>query len=326
MKAQVEAVDLVAEVRDELAEVDQVMMRVLETKEAVLYDAATHLLRAGGKRLRPALVLLCSRLYTPDPGKLVPLAAAVELIHMATLVHDDVIDKAITRRGFPTVNAKWSDKVSVLSGDYLFAKAFSILSQHGDNRVVRMMADVVYEMCTGEMGQVARRYSLAVSEGDYLGWIGKKTAYFIAECCRMGALVSGAAEPDATALHRYGYGIGMGFQIVDDVLDLTATAAQLGKPVGGDLRGGVITLPVIHALENSAERERLGKIISSRRISDAEVRHVSAILHSTGSLHYAYNTASRYIDEAKDALAVVPEVPTRRTLALIADFVISRHH
>jgi len=314
---------LLSEVSEDLELVEGKIRNTLENEDALLNEVALHLLKAGGKRLRPALVLLAGKFNSYDLEKLVPLAAAVELIHMATLVHDDVIDGAFIRRGWPTINAKWNEEISILIGDYLFAHAFSLLSAQGDNRVVNLMAKVVYEMSTGEIDQLSSACRLDQSERDYLERIEKKTSLFIAKCCELGALASGASVEHCQALERYGYGVGMGYQIIDDILDFTSTAERLGKPVGSDLRGGVLTLPVIYSLRVSKERDRLALLLDNP-IGEEEIEEVVSILKRSGSFDYSYDMAGSFISQAKEQLMVLPEGSTRNTLREVADFVLRR--
>lgn len=311
-------------IEKDLAELEQEIHRVLHTEDPLLWEVSTHLLRAGGKRLRPALLLTCAGFHRYDLRKLFPVAAAVELIHMATLVHDDVVDGSLVRRGLPTVNARWSQQVSILLGDYLFARAFCLLSSEGDNFVVNTMAGVVLDMSRGEIEQTSKCYWLELTEEDYFSCIGKKTAIFIAECCALGAYLSGAPAGETKALREYGYCIGMGFQIIDDLLDLTASEGKLGKPVGSDLRSGVLTLPVIHALRHSPGKERLREIISRRTMGEEEIQQVREILLRAGSLEYTYDVASRMIGAARDWLQMLPPVPARSALEEIADFIVRR--
>lgn len=320
----VRAVDIFPEIAEDLAEVDDEILRSLDIDHPTVFEAATHLLRAGGKRIRPALVLLAGRFAQYDPARLVPLGAAVEMIHMATLVHDDVVDRSDTRRGWPTVRARWSDKIAVLAGDYLFAKAFVIVATHGTPEVIRILGEVVYNLSTGEIQQLQRLYSVDQDEPEYLQRIAKKTALFIAACCDVGAIASGAPPDVRGALRRYGYSVGMGFQIMDDILDLTAATRDLGKPAGLDLRSGVYTLPLIHALAQPGHRDRLRRLVALEELGDGHVGEIATLVEASGSMAYARQVAAQYIARAKDALAALPPVPTRDTLALIADFILTR--
>ncbi len=313
-------------IQPRLALVEQEIGRVLQDDNRLVEDVSTHLLRGGGKRLRPALILMAGEIWQGPADLLVPVAAAAELIHMATLVHDDTMDRAQLRRGLPTVNAVWGVHVAILTGDYLFAKAFSLLAATGDNRAVRVMADVVFQMCTGEIAQHAQAFDPDQTEAEYLDRIDKKTAYFIAECCRLGGLLSGASAEEQEALRDFGYGIGMGFQIIDDILDLSASAQKLGKPIGSDLRCGVITLPVIHALHHSPQREHIAHLIRTRNLGDKEVEEIRHRVERCGGLHYALRMAERFTEHARRRLDALPSAPAREALREMAAYLVRREY
>lgn len=313
-----------AGVRPGLDRVEEEIYRCLQTDNRSIEEVATHLFRAGGKRLRPALVLLSGQIFGASEDVLVSVAAAAELIHTATLVHDDTVDKAMLRRGMPTVNAGWGDHIAILMGDYLFARAFSILAGTGDNRAVRVMADVVFHMCMGEIDQWAHTFDPDQDELAYLERIDKKTGYFIAECCRVGGVLGGASEEEQKALRDFGYGIGMGFQIIDDVLDLKARAERLGKHIGGDLRSGVVTLPVLYALTHSPQRRRIAEVIRGREVGDREVVEIRTLIERCGGFHYAYRIAERYTTHARRCLDLVPETPARAALEAMAEYLMQR--
>lgn len=316
--------DIFHHIAEDLRHVESAIEDALSTREEMLDEVSTYLLRAGGKRIRPALILLTSRFPGSQLSRVTPVAVAVELIHMATLVHDDVVDKATLRRGLPTVNAKWSNQVSVLTGDYLFAKAFSVLAETGNPRIVRIMADVVLEMSRGELAQINSYFDVDQTEEDYYQRIAQKTGYLLAECCRLGALVGGADEPQVEALHRYGMGLGLSFQIADDLLDFHGSSLKVGKPVCGDLKTGILTLPVIHALKNSPHAEELRSMIVARNVGDGEIARVKEILEAAGSFHYARQKAAEHLAAAVSALEQLPELETRSALGVLADFVINR--
>lgn len=316
--------DVFSSIAQDLRQVEAAIEEALATRDTMLGEVSTHLLRAGGKRIRPALVLLASKFPGVQLARVVPVAVAVELIHNATLVHDDVVDNATLRRGRPTVNAKWSNQVSVLTGDYLFAKAFSILAQTGNSRVVQIMADTVYEMSRGELAQIASYFQLDQSEAEYYERIAQKTGYLIAESCRMGGIVAGVSEDEIQALYDYGMGVGLSFQIADDLLDFFGSAAQVGKPVCGDLKIGILTLPVIHALQHSKQSDELRAIIATGNITDNDVQRVKEILEAAGSFAYARQKADEHLALAVQALDRVPTLATRSALQTLADFVINR--
>lgn len=324
LAAHIQTLDIFATIAEDLRQVEVAIEESLATREEMLSEVSTHLLRAGGKRVRPALILLTSKFPGAQLARAIPVAVAVEMIHMATLVHDDVVDKATMRRGIPTVNAKWSNQVSVLTGDYLFAKAFSILAQTGNNRVVQIMADVVYEMSRGEIAQIESYFQTEQTEEDYYLRIAQKTGYLLAECCRLGGIVAGAEESQIQALYNYGMGFGLSFQIADDLLDFHGSSAKVGKPVCGDLKTGILTLPVIHALQHSPHAAELRTLIQTRTISDTDIVRVKEILEEAGSFTYAREKAQMHLAKAVDELNRVPELATRTGLQVLADFVINR--
>lgn len=322
--AQAKPLQLFAAIETELRQVETAIEGALATRDRLVGEVSTHLLRAGGKRIRPALVLLAAKFPGYQLENIIPVAVAVELIHMATLVHDDVVDSADMRRGRPTVNAVWNNPVSVLTGDYLFARSFAILAETGNPRVVGLMANVVFEMSKGELVQMASYFDTDQTEDDYYSRIAQKTGYLIAESCRLGAIMGGAGEPQVEALYQYGLGVGLSFQIADDLLDYMGSAGTVGKPVCGDLKEGILTLPVLHALQHSQHRRELRDIIASRSIGDTEVNRVKEILEEAGSFAYAREQAQRHLAAALAQLDQVPELATRETLRTLADFVINR--
>lgn len=305
----------------ELAAVEQELASIIRSRVDLVTDIGSHLLRAGGKRLRPALYILCAKCGRQDPAGLVPVAAAIELIHMATLVHDDVIDNAATRRGLATANARWGNHVTVLAGDYLFAKAFSLISAHGGGGALKILTETICAICEGEISQARDLFNPRQSMEDYLDRIGNKTAGFIAASCELGALTAGLPPADAEALRQYGYAIGMAFQITDDLLDVTASSEQIGKPAGNDLRQGVLTLPVIYALQHSHRAEELRRIIEARDMTDAHVRRGIAVVHTTDAVEYCYGRVSDYLATARRVLPASLPTEVRKSLWDIADFV-----
>jgi heptaprenyl diphosphate synthase len=311
-------------VGDELARVEEFMADALQADGALPAEVALHLLASGGKRLRPALVLLCGEAVGADPEALVPIAAAVEIIHMATLVHDDMVDGSRLRRGAPTVHAKWGEPTGVLAGDYLFARGFSILASTGNPRVVRVMSDVVSRMCVGEMRELAEQWQPA-DEAAYFARIDAKTAYFIAESCRLGAVVAEAPQHYEEALAAYGSAVGLSFQITDDLLDVVGATATLGKPQGADLRAGIVTLPLIHALAHAPEADELLALLATRKVDDGDVERVREVLLRAGSVDYARARSVELARAAQRSLEVLPPSPARETLAALAERLVDRN-
>lgn len=347
--------ELFPEVLEDITLVEDELFSLLEAKDPLLVELSTHLLRGGGKRLRPALTLIWGRAFEYRPRPLISVAAAVEILHMATLIHDDVVDRARVRRGVASVNARWGNRVSVLLGDYLFAMAVATVAAVGDNRVVRLLAQVVLRMSAGEIEQMSEAYNLDRTEADYLSQIDKKTACFLGECCRSGALVSSAPEAAALAARRFGYSMGMGFQIVDDILDLIGDEGELGKVRGTDLRSGLYTLPVLYSLRHSEVGPELRRVLESARPEgyspmaegspgspgespaeaaaaadepaggDVDVERAIDLVIEGGGIAYSYRVAAEYIREAKASLAALPPGPARDRLYQVADFVADRN-
>lgn len=314
-----------------LGEVGEPLRKVEEELHAAFADAsdtaqevALHLVKSGGKRVRPIMTLLSARLFSDDVTAAIPVAVAAEMIHMATLVHDDVIDGAQTRRGRPTVNSVWNGHVSVLAGDALLAKALVILVERSTPQVVRIMADMIYHMCEGEIAQHATSFDVNQTEADYFARIEKKTALFFAACCQAGALVSGASEEHARAMWEYGRNIGMAFQVVDDLLDVTASPEVLGKPVGSDLVSGVLTLPVIHMLARRQTDTWLRETLSHPPLSPDNVDKILAMLRTNGTLEYTKSVAGAFVREAKEQLKKVPAGAINDLLCTVADMVVHR--
>lgn len=294
--------------------------------DALLTETSLHLLKAGGKRLRPVFVLMGGKFGTYDLEKLKRVAIPLELIHSASLVHDDVIDDADTRRGEATVKAKWGDKIAMYTGDYIYAKALAIAAGLPNPRIHQILSKAMVEMSVGEMEQIRDFFNSEQSVRHYLRRIRRKTALLIAISCQLGALAAEADAESARLLYSYGYNVGMAFQIRDDLLDLSGTEKQIGKPPGSDMRQGNITLPVIYTLEDERLREPLLRELRLIRTGEAGVgRAIDLILTGEG-ISRSEVLASRYIDKALDALGRLPDNRTKGNLRDIAYFVTGRSY
>ncbi|HEX6312148.1 MAG TPA: polyprenyl synthetase family protein [Acidimicrobiia bacterium] len=290
----------------DLARVEARLDETVRHHDRLLGDVASHLATAGGKRVRPTLTLCAAYAATTPAGdpaeaatpEAVTGAVAVELVHMGSLYHDDVIDEAETRRGVPSVNARWSNIVAILAGDFLLARASSLAASLGAE-VAGLLADTIGELCRGQVLELQHLFDVDRTEADYASAIEGKTAALFAAACRIGGMVTGVGEADLEALTRYGHHLGMCFQVVDDVLDITATDAALGKPAGQDLVEGVYTLPVIYALaESDALRTMLGQPVDADRLSEA--RRLAA---ANGAVEAALGVAHDHAAKASKALA-----------------------
>jgi geranylgeranyl pyrophosphate synthase len=302
-------------------------------------NAVLHsLLDSGGKRLRPGLALLAGRCYAPDRDKLVSLAASVEMLHTATLVHDDLIDGALMRRGSTTLNARWSMGATVLTGDYLFARAAALAAETDHVRVMAIFADTLMTICTGELRQIFDRHILPCIDGEeswqaalerYDQRIHAKTASLFAAATEAAAVLGGAPKAEMAALREYGLALGMGFQIIDDVLDFQGDEQILGKPVGSDLQEGIVTLPVLHYLRDHPDDERLALVVQGAgRTPDSErlVREVVDAICQSGAVGSAMERAQKLITASQAALASLPDNEFRAMMHALADYTISRQH
>jgi len=306
-----------------LRDVDVMLSDVLRRDNLLMAEVSDHLLKASGKRLRPALVLLSGTFGGEPSERLTRVATAVELIHMATLVHDDIIDDASMRRGVASARQRFGDPVAVLAGDFLFAKAFQLFASVNDPRVVHEAAQVVGIMCSGEIQQQLDHGRVA-SEAEYYSRIEAKTARFIESSCRLGAMAAGLALEEEELLARFGHEIGMAFQIVDDILDWSADPESLGKSVGEDIGQGVYTLPLIYALEQADWSDELRVYLADPK--NPPVAQIRELLAQSGAIHYAETVASSYVESAKASLEALPAGPTRSSLEALAGFIVVRDH
>lgn len=310
-------------IKADLAVLEEALRAAAASPVPLIQEVGLHLVQSGGKRLRPALLLLAARAGEGfDRDRIMPLAVAVELIHMASLVHDDVIDSADTRRGALTANAKWGNQVAILSGDYLFAQAFSLVAgRHYGDTIGSRLAELVRELSSGEILQDTMLYKAEHSLEEYYQQIEKKTANFLALCCEMGAIVGGAPEAVGKALYLYGHSIGMAFQITDDLLDITGDAAKIGKPAGNDIRQGVVTLPVIRALTTSPDGAELAAIVRERQMTEDMVARALAIVRASDGVAFAQECADGYLRRAKEALPREIPAAVRDTFVQAADYI-----
>ena len=299
-----ETKDIFHWIASELALLEKTLGETLISTVPLISEVGAHLVRSGGKRLRPALYLLAAKSCGGfDENKATPLAAAVELIHMASLVHDDVIDQAQTRRGTITANAKWGNQVAVLTGDHMFAQAFALVSNKGYSEDVgERLAALVQGLCAGEILQDSALYTADHNLEEYERRIAMKTADFLAICCELGGMVGGAPTEVCEGLKAYGKAIGMAFQITDDLLDVMGDEERIGKPAGNDIRQGVVTLPVICELETSPNRDELRAIVTDREMTDDMVVRAIEIVRASDGVMKARKRADKYLEEARHVL------------------------
>ena len=318
--------DLFKPINHELSIVEENLLTSINTDVLLLNQAATHLLKAGGKRLRPAFALLAARLFSENLENTIPMAVALELVHMATLVHDDVIDNSMLRRGSATVKSGWGNRVSIYSGNYAFARSLALVASYERSDVIEILADASMQICEGEIRQMMSCFDVEQSLKNYLRRIERKTALLISVSCQLGAMLNGASEVETLALKKYGYYLGMAFQITDDILDFVADEKILGKPVGSDIRQGVITLPVIYALRFHPRRDELARFLSSPELSGIHADEIIDIILDSEGIDYSYEVSYKFIQKAQQQLLFLPDVPVRSNLFDIAAFVSGREY
>lgn len=311
--------------RDDLAATEREFGRDTVSNVQAITEIGEYLRGGGGKRIRPALLLLSSKLFNYEGRGAVRLGAVVEIIHTATLVHDDIIDEAKTRRGRPAANTQWGNSKCVLAGDWLYMQAFKIAVQERNFRILDALIELTQQMVEGELLQMERLGKL-ISLQEHFDLIFRKTACLFSVCMRLGAILGGATPEQEEKLGQYGRHLGMAFQIVDDVLDLTASESVLGKPVASDLREGKVTMAVIHALERCTEeeKEKIKTILKERAFNGVTHAHVLDILNRYGSLEAANACATEYAESARKSICQFPDSEIKRALLWVPDFVVSR--
>lgn len=312
---------LFLEISNDLKKVEKELEKILKVSDPVLSQTCVYLLQAGGKRMRPGFTLLSGKFFEYKFEKLLPIAMAIELIHMATLVHDDVVDSSLTRRGRPTLAASWGNTVSIATGDYLFAKALELIVKIDNPKVSRILADVSIEMCQGEIQQIKCSYDINQTTKEYYYRIRRKTALLLGLSCKLGAIMSNANSRQVWLMSTYGQCLGIAFQIVDDILDITANPKVLGKPVGGDVRQGIITLPMIYALQDSPDSNRLKMLLSKKVKSEDETQEAVELIKGSGGIDKSRKVVTLYIDKAIKHLQELPDIGSRGALIELAEFV-----
>jgi octaprenyl-diphosphate synthase len=311
--------------RDDLVQLEEQFGRDTVSRVAAITEIGEYLRNGGGKRIRPALLLLSAKLLNYQGKGAVSLGAVVEIIHTATLVHDDIIDEAKTRRGRPAANTQWGNSKCVLAGDWLYMQAFKIAVQERNFRILDTLIELTQQMVEGELLQIERLGKL-ITLDEHFDLIFRKTACLFSVCMRLGAILGGATPEQEAALGRYGRDLGMAFQIVDDVLDLTASEDVLGKPVASDLREGKVTMAVIHALDRCTPGERtdIEKVLNERAFNGVTHARVLEILQRYGSLEAATTRAIHYAESASKAICTFPDSEIKRALLWAPEFVVAR--
>ena len=313
-------------IKNGLAAAEKVIRAVCETDMPLLKETALATLDAGGKRLRPALVLIAGQTGEYDLEKLVPGAAAIELIHMASLVHDDILDGASTRRGAPTVNSKWGTTTAVATGDFLFASAFALLARSDCPEANKVVSEAALTLSLGELRQLETSGVCGQDIDEYFDKIYKKTASLFSVSCRIGSLLSGGMPKETELLSEYGKNLGMAFQIYDDVLDLEGSEETLGKPIGTDLLDGTVTLPILYALEETSQDSRICAVLEADGPVQKEIDLAIDVILNTTAIEKTKKKAREFAEKAIEAARHLDKSETRDDLRAIGEFVVSRYH
>ncbi len=317
---------ILAENKKDLAEIETQLSENLKPYLDLVSEVAHHILFAGGKRLRPLLLVLSGRIcgYTDKYAKTV--SSALEYLHAATLLHDDIIDDAVLRRGQTVAHSVYGNAVTVLVGDFLLARALSICADSGKIKVIHIISELTENMSTGEVHQLMRKGDITLTEDEYLEVIRRKTAVLFQAACTVSAVIAEASAEKEQALSDYGYNLGLAFQMVDDLFDYTMDTDALGKEVGADLREGKLTLPIIQALKEAdpADRDQMVKIIQNEDFTVDEFKTLVALLQKNNGIDYTVKTATAYLEKAKKALSVFEPSKPRDSLFDIADYALAR--
>src|SRR5688572_7791149 len=313
-KTRVDLVQMFEPVREDLAAVEREFERQVQSQVDVIPEIGKYIQKSGGKRVRPAVLLMAARLCGYTGPRAILNAAVVEFIHTATLVHDDIIDDAEVRRGQKAVHSRWGNDVTVLAGDFLYIKSMAMALTQDTLDVVRLLCDVTLRMIEGELYQLTKNGVVDLTEDEHFEIIRRKTAYLFGGCAQIGGMLGDAGEERELALREYGFNLGVMFQLVDDLLDFTGEAETIGKPIGGDLREGKITLPIIHLLKHGgAEAETLVRgMVQDRDVTPENWSRVKELLAEHRSIEYAYERAVEFGEAAKRHLKVFPTATSAR--------------
>jgi octaprenyl-diphosphate synthase len=313
-------------IRLDLEQVNREFDRHVQSHVDVIPQIGKYIQSSGGKRIRPAVLLMAARLagYTGDRAVL--YASVVEFIHTATLVHDDIIDDSNLRRGRLAVHSQWGNDVTVLLGDYLYIKSMALALTYGELDIIRLLCDVTLQMIEGELYQLTKNGDPDITEDEHFEIIRRKTAYLFSGCTRIGGMLAGLPAEQVTSLGEYGFNLGIAFQLVDDLLDLTGNTESLGKPVASDLREGKITLPLIYLLQegDAAARDLIRGVVRDRSLSSDQWTEISRLLTEYGVIERAYDKAVQIADTARQELHVFAPSPERDALMALPAYVLSR--
>jgi len=313
-------------IQKDLDKLESSIDELMSTRVTYIKEIVTYIIKSGGKRVRPVLVMLCSKLCGYRGKKHIAYAAIIEFIHTATLLHDDVVDNAKTRRGLSTVNTVWGNEPSVLVGDFLYSRSFELMSRDGNNEILKTISQVTTALSEGEILEIVKTADVETTEKDYYEIIGNKTAVLFGAACEIGAILGNRTQSERKALRNFGYSLGIAFQLMDDVLDYTSYNDVLGKHVGTDLKEGKVTLPLIHVLNSSRDKDRsyIKSIFAKPRITPGDFNRVRKIIEKNGGIAYTMDATRNYLDKAKNCLDVFPASQYKTALLELADYMLKR--
>lgn len=315
---------ILSPVARELALVEERLLQDISGDVELISEIIRYVLKSGGKRVRPALLLLSAKLCGYDGGsRHIDLAVVAEYMHAATLIHDDIIDRADKRRGLPSANSTWGSQISVLAGDFLYARSLQMLVIDGDLAVMRAFADATVRMIEGQVREVQMAGNLDLTYDEYLDIITSKTAALISVACRTGALIAGRQPEEVAALTEFGLDVGIAFQLVDDALDFVAEEDRLGKPVGNDFKEGKVTFPMLHVMRagSEADQGRIRELAAQESIGESDLAEVKAIVERYRAVPATMELVRTYLKKAKASLSIFPDSAAKRSLVLMVDFV-----
>lgn len=311
---------------NDLKRVEERLSEYIRSEISLIPVIITHLISSGGKRFRPLMLLAASDLCGYQGDRRFPLSAVIEFIHTATLLHDDVVDHAETRRGKPSANNVWGNSASVLVGDFLYSRCFTLMSEDGDLSVIKLISDTTNTMAEGEVFQLMKSGDINITESEYFSLIEKKTAILISAACAMGGILAKAPEEQVEKLKAFGLKIGLAFQLTDDTLDYVAAEEEFGKAIGMDLKEGKITLPLIRTLKlcSPEEKERIAHILEKNEGDGENIRYVASLISRYDGIDYALRTARALIQEGRTLLDVFEDSEAKTSLLAVADYVLER--
>ena len=318
--------DIRSVVETEFLAVNDFIVKQLHSEVSLVESIGHYIVDAGGKRLRPMLTLLASKACGIDSQQHIPMAAVIEFIHTATLLHDDVVDMSTLRRGRPTANAKWNNPSSVLVGDFIYSRAFQVLVKIGDMRIMKIIADTTNKIAEGEVLQLIAKNNPSASEANYMQVIENKTAILFQAAAQCGALLANADEASEKGLQNFGKSIGMAFQLIDDVLDYAGDATDLGKNIGDDLAEGKPTLPLIYAIEKGDKQQQklIQQALRTEQINPEMLKDIIGIVRQSGGLEYTQSLAKAQSKAALNYLQVLPDSEYRQAMKAMVNFSLSR--